>query len=298
MKKYSKFAQLSHKKSKLIKIDGNYLEEVVHFNYKDKNIKSDFSILCMGITHPDKDYKISRIKTDVTFVLEYVVEGEGYVRIDNEIKKVEKGDAYLLSPYKEHLYYSSKENPYKKIWVNFTGTLAEALFKAFDLRHDVYKNLDLKDDFDDLFKLEAISKNEDIIYPLSTKIITGMFAKIKQHMNEFAQFDNSIENQIIQYFINNYNDDLRLDYISEKFNVSKSKIIYIFKNKFKLTPHQFLINKRIEKTKILLQSPLYSIKDIADMVGFNDSNNLIKTFKKSTGKTPEKYRKEKLNLNI
>lgn len=297
MKKYSKFAQLSHKNNKYIKIDGNYLEEVVHFNYRYKNIKSDFTILCMGITYPDKDYRISRIKTGVTYVLEYVLEGEGYVLIDDEIKKVEKGDTYLLSPDKEHLYYSSKDNPFKKIWVNFAGPLADSLFKVFSLKHDIYKNLDLKDDFDDLFKLEAISKNEDIIYPLSTKIITGMFAKIKQHINKFDQFDYSIENQIIQYFINNYNDDLHLDYISEKFNVSKSKIIYIFKNKFNLTPHQFLINKRIEKAKLLLNSPMYSIKDIADMVGFNDSNNLIKTFKRMVGKTPEKYRKDKIIIN-
>jgi len=75
----------------------------------DKEIKKyPFYVELAGITLPDIKYEIKRENSDV-YVLEYVMEGRGYIEIDNKTFFTSKGDVYLLPKGSSHHYYSSKE---------------------------------------------------------------------------------------------------------------------------------------------------------------------------------------------
>lgn len=66
----------------------------------------------------------------------------------------------------------------------------------------------------------------------------------------------------------------------------------MFKDNFKVTPIQYLINYRIKQScQLLLQSDL-RIEDIALQVGFNSANYYSRIFKSVTGISPKDYRKE------
>jgi transcriptional regulator GlxA family with amidase domain len=68
------------------------------------------------------------------------------------------------------------------------------------------------------------------------------------------------------------------------------KLKHGFKQLFNVTPFQFVTNIRVEKAKSLLEFTDYPIKKIAVDVGFRQSANFTKRFKKSIGCSPLKWR--------
>jgi two-component system response regulator YesN len=52
----------------------------------------------------------------------------------------------------------------------------------------------------------------------------------------------------------------------------------------------YIITRRIEKAKQLLQDPSISIKNAAEEVGYSDLNYFHRIFKKVTGMTPAQVR--------
>jgi AraC family transcriptional regulator len=61
----------------------------------------------------------------------------------------------------------------------------------------------------------------------------------------------------------------------------------LFKNSFGQTPYQYILQRRIEKGKYLLQHSKLSTEEIAAMVGFGDRSHFAKYLKRFTGLTPK-----------
>ncbi len=56
-------------------------------------------------------------------------------------------------------------------------------------------------------------------------------------------------------------------------------------------PNEYLLMLRLKKSLLLLVNPELSISDVADRVGFSDSNYFYRQFKRHYGLPPQKYRK-------
>jgi AraC-like DNA-binding protein len=63
-----------------------------------------------------------------------------------------------------------------------------------------------------------------------------------------------------------------------------------FKTATGFTPHQFIIQRRIEQAKVLLAQSNLPIIDVAARVGFVDQSHFTTTFRKFTSMTPRIYR--------
>lgn len=64
----------------------------------------------------------------------------------------------------------------------------------------------------------------------------------------------------------------------------------LFKKYLYLTPHQYILNTKIERAKKQLIESDESLNDIALSLGFGAYSNFFNAFKKLTKQTPEKYR--------
>jgi AraC-like DNA-binding protein len=87
-----------------------------------------------------------------------------------------------------------------------------------------------------------------------------------------------------------YDHPLSLDQISEKACFSRYHFLRLFRQAFNKTPHQYLIERRIEKAKELLASTSKSIGEVARMVGIPNQFTFARTFHKIAGKNPTQYR--------
>ena len=98
--------------------------------------------------------------------------------------------------------------------------------------------------------------------------------------------DNSIR-QFIQGILSN-SEDFSLDSIASKYGINKYKFIRLFKQEIGLTPKQYLLHKRIEKSKALLREgcPIF---DVAIDCGFYDGPHFYKYFKQYIGVNPLEF---------
>jgi len=64
----------------------------------------------------------------------------------------------------------------------------------------------------------------------------------------------------------------------------------IFKQTTGMSIARYIIKKRIDESKSLLQEGTLSLPEIADEVGFSDYNYFSRAFKKEVGITPHRYK--------
>jgi AraC-like DNA-binding protein len=86
----------------------------------------------------------------------------------------------------------------------------------------------------------------------------------------------------------NFRDNIDVSNIADEANYSKFHFIRLFKNAYGYTPRQYLIFKRIEFVKKMLESN-QSIKSACFDSGFNSIGTFSTLFKARIGKTPSKY---------
>jgi AraC family transcriptional regulator len=65
-----------------------------------------------------------------------------------------------------------------------------------------------------------------------------------------------------------------------------------FKQSFGVPPHQYHVQRRMERAKVLLADRTASITDIALTLGYSQTSSFSVAFRKNTGWTPSEYRRE------
>ncbi|HEU5052038.1 MAG TPA: AraC family transcriptional regulator [Hanamia sp.] len=79
---------------------------------------------------------------------------------------------------------------------------------------------------------------------------------------------------------------LDVNMLAKEAALSKFHFLRCFKKTFGLSPYQYLLKKRLEKSLELLSQRKYSVTEVAYHVGFNDIYSFSKSFKKHFNKCP------------
>ena len=96
------------------------------------------------------------------------------------------------------------------------------------------------------------------------------------------------------YINTHYDIDLNLDLLAHIQLVSKFHMIRLFKKYYGQTPRQYLIDKRIEKSKEQLTKGI-SVTETCFAIGFESLGSFSTLFKIKTGKSPSQFQKEQLS---
>jgi two-component system response regulator YesN len=89
-------------------------------------------------------------------------------------------------------------------------------------------------------------------------------------------------------------DEVSLSQLSNYLHMSPNYLSSLFKQATGETFSQFFARVRFERAKELLTDPVIKIHEIAEMVGFTDSNYFSIAFKKNQGLTPTEFRQRYL----
>ncbi len=92
-----------------------------------------------------------------------------------------------------------------------------------------------------------------------------------------------------------YGDDIGLTYVCEKVGMSEPYFSKIFKEELGQNFKDYLTGIRLDKAKELLRDTDATIAAVADQVGYNNTNQFAKMFKKYEGVTPGAYRESARN---
>lgn len=84
-------------------------------------------------------------------------------------------------------------------------------------------------------------------------------------------------------------EPLDLDQIAREVHFSRYHFIRLFRSAFGVTPHQYLIRKRLEKAKELLAGEM-SVTDVCLAVGFQSLGSFSTLFQREVGRSPQQFR--------
>jgi AraC-like DNA-binding protein len=91
-----------------------------------------------------------------------------------------------------------------------------------------------------------------------------------------------------------YDHPLDLKQISSQACFSRYHFLRLFTQAFNKTPHQYLVERRLEKAKELLSSRDLRVTDVCFEVGFQSLGSFSTLFHKHVGHAPITYREKSL----
>ncbi|MEK4476244.1 helix-turn-helix domain-containing protein [Paenibacillus sp. FSL R7-0048] len=97
--------------------------------------------------------------------------------------------------------------------------------------------------------------------------------------------------EIKQYVADNFNNNISLADLSNRFYLNLNYLSQLFKEKTGQNYLEYLTQVRMERTKELLTETDLKIYEIAQMVGYSDPTHFSKVFERAAGCKPTEYRK-------
>lgn len=108
--------------------------------------------------------------------------------------------------------------------------------------------------------------------------------------NPDRHLDQQAQQIVIDYLHSELDNRIDLDELAAMVDMTASRFLSAFSAAFATTPHQYLIEQRIQRAKALLSGTTASITDISVIVGFSTPSHFATTFKQRIGITPTAYR--------
>ena len=114
--------------------------------------------------------------------------------------------------------------------------------------------------------------------PSVTKEQTGLFEKLIEYINQHLE------------------EDLSLEQLAQIFFANKYHIAHLFKEKYGMPVHQYIIKKRLALCKDALLNNM-EITETCLLCGFSDYSSFYRAFKKEYGLSPKQYKSQHLIKN-
>jgi AraC family transcriptional regulator len=98
--------------------------------------------------------------------------------------------------------------------------------------------------------------------------------------------------QAIEYINDNLLQDLTLAELAAVVKLSPNYFVSLFKRSVGLSPHQYVLNCRIERAKALLAENKLTITEVCHQVGFQNPSHFTTVFRRLMGTNPKVYREQ------
>lgn len=261
-------------------------EEIYTINQKSET-KDIISLQICGTTFPDKSYKIERKRSRVACI-EYIESGRGTVNIDGKTFYPRTGDSYFLQAGKDQHYFSDPTDPWKKHFINLSGRLLDSLAEGYGVGEVSYfEGLDLSDE---LGKILELSKSGNDSCAEIVAVLNKIFLKMHSHIKNASE-PFSIEAEMKDFLNTQITQRFDLSMLCKHVSRSESRTIRLFKNAYGVTPYAYVLGKKIDLAKKLLDNTNLTVKQIADKLCFADEYYFSNLFKNKVGVSPAGYRK-------
>jgi transcriptional regulator GlxA family with amidase domain len=114
---------------------------------------------------------------------------------------------------------------------------------------------------------------------------------LKQRLPEAPKIPDKRVHKVCLFIQDHYADKITLEQLAEITHVSESHLRLLFRTNLNISPMAYLQQVRLNKAKELLLLTSYPIRDIAEMVGFDDWSYFGRVFRKVKNISPNEYRK-------
>ncbi|WP_409343173.1 helix-turn-helix domain-containing protein [Paenibacillus sp. MBLB4367] len=129
----------------------------------------------------------------------------------------------------------------------------------------------------------------------SLQVMSGWFDDVLEKTHAYIQSKRENKNadlirKIIEYVRGHFAEPLTLQTIADHVYMNGNYVSKLFKEETGQSFHELLTDVRVKSACGMLRGTDRGINEIAELCGFGQKQNLIRTFKKQLGMTPTEYR--------
>jgi AraC family transcriptional regulator len=100
--------------------------------------------------------------------------------------------------------------------------------------------------------------------------------------------------RVLEYIDANLGKNMKLAELAGVVDMSLYYFAVLFRQSTGLSPHRYVLNRRVERAKGLLRNPKLSVLDVSINVGFEHQNNFARAFRRVSGVSPTQFRRDSL----
>lgn len=223
--------------------------------------------------------------------------GEGVFECSDKKITLSPNQGILLKPDVPHRYVTLSD-PWSTWYITFTGNQVPFIVSSLGLATSTVIRWDSSSPLSTVHRSSRrlASRSFNFSGMDGSAYLYRFLMNIKRYgqvenQRSIAQHTNRLM-PLFQFLDHHYSDpDIGLPHMAEYVGVSPQQLNYLVRTATGLSPYQYLIHLRIQKSKeLLIHEKKLTIKIIASMVGFLDTSHFISTFRKLESTTPERYR--------
>ncbi|MDD3322283.1 MAG: AraC family transcriptional regulator [Paludibacter sp.] len=243
-------------------------------------------------------YKKGKISNEYKLI--YITSGSGFVCFENSTEiEISKGKILLINPNQKYTYYHLNDNDWNEYFMRFETDLAfSILMKKFFPAENIIIDVGFNEELVKLFQ-RAIDVVRNGLKS-SQVYLSGMLFHILGLIISESK-NKKLEKKELQYIeqvkvIMNENiyNEISMQDIAGKINISYSLFRKNFKKHTGETPAKYFYDLKLEKSRQLLLESAYSIKEISFMLQFSSNEHFSIAFKKMYGLSPRNLRLKEL----
>lgn len=99
------------------------------------------------------------------------------------------------------------------------------------------------------------------------------------------------QNRLVRYIDENLGHPISVDDLAAQINKSASRLFRVFKVSFGVTPHAYILARRVNAAKKMMISTGEPLSRVAALCGLTDDAQLSKVFKRYVGVSPSDWRR-------
>ncbi|MEC0230752.1 AraC family transcriptional regulator [Paenibacillus alba] len=227
------------------------------------------------------------------------IEGSGEIILETGAVKLGENQGMLLPAGIPHEYKLSASR-WSTWYLTFDGALAASIVYALEIPLSTAISWGSETPLSSIheYYYEKYRYSYDFTGMNGSLEVYQFLTLLKKHgnVNKSASFSQSHERLLpllFQLEISFASSDTGLPWMAQLLGVSPQHVNTLFRKAFGLSPYQYLLQLRLQKSKeFLIAQPGLTVKQVAEATGFLDASHFISTFRKSIGLTPEVFRNQ------
>jgi len=232
-----------------------------------------------------------------SYRLYYITKGNGTVIVDNIEYRLSQYQSFIAFPFSNIKIQTSNINPWRYRWIEFCGAEPAFLISqtSFTRKKPVVGKFEIPQ-FDRFFtEYDRDSAQIHDVYRTVCRLIYMLTYYIEYFPSKLPEVKGYA--RIARSFIeqNYHRHDLSVKQVADHIKIDRTYLYRLFKEETGLSIIDYINSRRISRAETLLINKEFSVKDVAEAVGFSDQMYFSRVFKKFKGMSPTAFRKNSIS---
>ncbi|MDE6968741.1 MAG: AraC family transcriptional regulator [Eubacterium sp.] len=231
---------------------------------------------------------ICRRKDLDSYLIFEVLAGKGSITYEGRSYELHQGEYIWIDCRREFAHISSREMPWKLVWVHFNGSCAGEFYSLFRKRHDspvflpadTCKVRQILEQMPDAVK-ENVSELE--VHSLLTQLIAACMAAAggKDGIRDVRTYLNA-----------NFKESGLEQLLEQRFGISGQKLEEMFLESFGIGLRDYILSRRFNAAKEQLRFTILPVAEVVRESGIGDEDLFYRLFREHENMSPQEYRQK------